>query len=99
MKNVWRSVLAVLGAFALLYTLAMPFVMGGFTYGFSPVRQSSWQAALHYGHRGTMAIGGFGSTGSGEVLSGVIELGLLVFITLGIIWFVSARARQDQKRN
>ena len=78
----------------------MPFMMYRFYefggYGMMSGRGPAWRMPMHYGYGGgwsPMMGGGFG----GMLLSGLIQLGVLILIVLGIIWMVRNIGKQTQK--
>jgi hypothetical protein len=112
MKTVWKWVLGIAVVLVVLSLLAMPFMMSRFYgvgggYGMMSGPRSAWRMLMHGGFGGyggyggwmPMMGGGYGMMGSGTLLSGLIQLGVLALIVLAIIWMVRAISRQGQQGN
>jgi hypothetical protein len=101
MNNAWKWILGILALLLILGGVGMPLMMGPF-YGFGGYGMMSnggWgRMPMHQGYGGwsPMMGGGYGWMGVGLLLSGLIQLGLLVLIVLGIIWMVRMLNRQDR---
>ena len=98
MRPLWKWLLVLVVILVLLGTFGMPMMMAPFFayggYGMMP----RWHMPRHFGYGGWPMMGGaFGWVGL--VLSGLIQLGVLVLIVLGIVWLVRDIARQDQKNS
>ena len=99
MKPSWKWVLGILAGLVALTILAMPWMMGSLAwggYGMMSGPRAGWHMPMRGGWTPMMG-GGFGWMGFGGLLTGLIQLGVLVLIVLGIIWLVHAIGRQDQK--
>ena len=104
MKPVWKWLIGIVAVLVLLSVLVMPLMMAQFYpsggYGMMSRGSSGWRMPMQYGYGGgwsSMMGGGYGWMGTGMILSGLIQVGVLVLIALGIIWLVRALGRQTQK--
>ena len=83
----------------LLAILSIPMMMWSFGqggYGMMSGPGWSWHMPMHGGWMPMMA-GGFGWMGIGMLLSGLIQLGLLILIVLAIVWLVRVIAHQNHE--
>lgn len=102
MRPGWKQLLIVLAVLVFVYVIALPVVMGGFSYGAGETSRAALQASVHRNHAGFMpAMGqGFRWAGQAAPLSGLIPLAALVLVVLGSTWLLVGRvSRHDQKSN
>lgn len=97
MQSRWKWIIGIAGAVFLLAIFSLPMLAWGFGWGgYGMMSGWGWRTPMHGGWM-PMMWGGFGWMGVGMLLSGLIQLGLLVLIVLGIVWLARAIAHQNHE--